>query len=108
MFFVEFVEVQLQRYDRGEICDREFLKLVEERFKSYNKQMATDKCDLCGIDLPAGSYCPPPFEKNGHKFRLDVQILAGNGCQPRLWKSACFCKYCYNKQTRGDVKTQIR
>ena len=66
--------------------------------------MATiDKCDLCGTDLPAGSYCPPFFEKNGRKFRLDVQIFTGNGRWQKLWKSADFCKDCYFKMRMVPV-----
>jgi hypothetical protein len=62
-----------------------------------------DKCDLCGIDLPAGSYCPPVFDRNERKFRLDIQVFTGNGRWQKLWKSADFCKDCYFKMRTVPV-----
>jgi hypothetical protein len=55
------------------------------------------------MDLPAGSYCPPVFDINGRKFRLDVQVFTGNGRWQKLWKSADFCKDCYYKMRHVPV-----
>lgn len=58
MTTVQFIERHLSRYDKGEICDREFVTLVEEKFTSTNSASTKlpdfdDVYDSIIFDLPS-------------------------------------------------------